>query len=1716
MKTTLRNMLGLGALFGAFCAGAEDLSFIGTTDKNPLEYKLNETITFTVTLVDRDADNAAVTGRALRWTLSHDDTALDKSGTATSDAPLVVTTALASPGFARLKVEVKGSDGAWLSGNTQFFDGGAGADVMNIPEWPAPDDFASFWRTATNALLTAAYTPVCTNYTPGNAVAGVSYFLFELPTVDGQRAATGILAKPAAADPASCGIIATFDGYGFGATSTPNANDVLAGNIVLAVTRHGENPVCADAAYYTDLQNGEMKSFCFRNLDSTVEATDQYGMILRGLRALQYAKSLPEWNGTALKVTGGSMGGYQALAMAGLDADVTACSAAIPWHVDLSGGVKYGRMTGWRPTWTANLDYLDAKNFAKLIRCPVTFTAGLGDYVCPPSGEILLFKNLPEPKKATWTQNMGHGSLHGPNCAQYVMQSPAEKTSSAQLQSGLSARTLNWVGGGANTLFSNALNWKDATGGTNAVPQSGDTLTIGVDTGNGKNDIPNLYLEQIVVSGYQTAAMNGEPLYLTSSSKGISNTGYLHFDFPVTLIGTNVTYYSSSTCVGRAALKGLDGADAGIVKTGTGRAGINGFGVSDASGFAGFRFVTIREGEWIYGINGGTGKMHLLPKGQTVIFDGANTKLSISHPCVFEDFALIETDNARGKAHAISCQMDNGTTFRGKLTVTGAPADETVFTGTFETSVDFCWNPTSAAKSFVLSGKTSTTTGDVEIARGTLRLTAGAGYSQLGTLRLSGGADAQLVVDTPPNNAFHAQKLVLDEGAERIALAAGVTLTVEGALVAGARLAPGTYTAANATWLTGEGAVVVKGMVAATLKWAKLASYANLNWSTAANWTNQTTLLNGVPIDGDTIILPGNHGPAQNTYNDLVNFRPRRIYVQGGYSCPRGNPVIFDGTDPDDGVYNDGYMYWQIPLIVNTDALTLQATSNVGQQGDISTWDGHQFTIRKKGGGLLALQSNANAYTGFRRLELYEGRVSFGWQNSGNGTSFPRDLEVVFAGKDTALRCNTDTTLRGAVISETAAAAGTNHRMGRQDADRETVTLALIGEPAADSRFTGILEAPLSLLWGPANARTFTFASSNSVNVTTNALTVTNGTVRLVEGATFTQLGALVLKGGETTGFRVEAPPAQAFHAGTFTLETGLERVHLEVGVKLAVDAATVAGAALPAGVYHAAGVVGGTSVAWISGGGYLCVGGADITLPVESGDTATARWTAGGGADRALGTAANWENATLPDLTAGSLVATFAAGTGAALDRSPNFKGLELDAPGAFALTAEEGMANFAALGSRGLATTGTGKTYDIGWPLYLSAPQKWTIGAGDTVNLSATLNGVSGLSITNAGTLNVRAAQAFGGAVSLSGGTVNLDADGAFGESATQPLAVDVASTTFNLNGVTLKRPLKWLGGKAFLTLPAGKANTIAADVDFTVNTERDVDFGAGASLRIAGDWRHGQNWTYCKGLSSAEPASVTVEGRLDVTGGGGFCLKDALTLTLLSPSNTLGGVWLWMMGANCRLYTRAPFAFTAKVGSLHQKLKGQSLQNALWDLCGFDQALSQMATASGLTITSATPATLHLVTDGYAFSGWLTNACCFAGAASLSFEGTDETRLAGTSTSTGVVQVAKGTLTFTKNGSWANASEAVVKGGTLKLEQNAVFGPETTLRIEGDTGRIALDYAGRMRLKALVLDGEEQAFGTYGAAGSGAAFTLPQFTGTGVILAGTAPAATILVFR
>lgn len=143
--------------------------------------------------------------------------------------------------------------------------------------------------------------------------------------------------------------------------------------------------------------------------------------MLRLIRAMEFIKSRPEWDGKTLTVSGGSQGGLQAVTAAALDSDVTECSAYKPWCCDL-GGIKLGRIRGWRPDCAEGLGYYDIVNMAKRVKCKTFITAGLGDYVCPPSGISVLYNNIKAPKTIEYTQGSTHG-YNPPNPKKQVLSS---------------------------------------------------------------------------------------------------------------------------------------------------------------------------------------------------------------------------------------------------------------------------------------------------------------------------------------------------------------------------------------------------------------------------------------------------------------------------------------------------------------------------------------------------------------------------------------------------------------------------------------------------------------------------------------------------------------------------------------------------------------------------------------------------------------------------------------------------------------------------------------------------------------------------------------------------------------------------------------------------------------------------------------------------------------------------------------------------------------------------------------------------------------------------------------------------------------------------------------------------------------------------------------------------------------------------------------------
>ena len=142
------------------------------------------------------------------------------------------------------------------------------------------------------------------------------------------------------------------------------------------------------------------------------------------MRALDYVKTLPEWNGRDLIVRGRSQGAAQALAAAALDPDVSMCLAELPALCD-HGGRFVDRQPGWPRYCDAGdprkidrkklreVSYFDMVFFAPKIKCPVYVSAGLIDNVCLASGIYAMFNRIPRdvPKAFCIMPESDHGDV---------------------------------------------------------------------------------------------------------------------------------------------------------------------------------------------------------------------------------------------------------------------------------------------------------------------------------------------------------------------------------------------------------------------------------------------------------------------------------------------------------------------------------------------------------------------------------------------------------------------------------------------------------------------------------------------------------------------------------------------------------------------------------------------------------------------------------------------------------------------------------------------------------------------------------------------------------------------------------------------------------------------------------------------------------------------------------------------------------------------------------------------------------------------------------------------------------------------------------------------------------------------------------------------------------------------------------------------------------
>ncbi|MDE2164681.1 MAG: acetylxylan esterase [Alphaproteobacteria bacterium] len=168
--------------------------------------------------------------------------------------------------------------------------------------------------------------------------------------------------------------------------------------------------------------------------DTSRETSYFLDMYLRDTRALDWARTLPQWDKTTMVLYGGSMGGQQSLVTAGLNpGKVTAVFVNEPAGAD-SAASLHGRKPSY-PDWQMSnplvaktAPYFDAANFTPNLTAPTMAAVGLIDSVCPPTSIFSEVNEIPAPHEIVPMPESEHMMYTPDKQGAYIQRSKAALT----------------------------------------------------------------------------------------------------------------------------------------------------------------------------------------------------------------------------------------------------------------------------------------------------------------------------------------------------------------------------------------------------------------------------------------------------------------------------------------------------------------------------------------------------------------------------------------------------------------------------------------------------------------------------------------------------------------------------------------------------------------------------------------------------------------------------------------------------------------------------------------------------------------------------------------------------------------------------------------------------------------------------------------------------------------------------------------------------------------------------------------------------------------------------------------------------------------------------------------------------------------------------------------------------------------------------------------
>jgi len=418
----------------------------GRTERtNPVGYRVGEKVVFLFSLEGDDLCGSDETFEAEYQCVPEGGKAFGGKAQISRQKGFQVEMTMTRPGFVRLNASLKDRAHRSLvrdpktSARRQYgpnvdFRGSAAAEPEKLRPYEAePADFDAFWTAAKRELAAMPMNPELEEM-PDDADTVTRCFKVRLGCL-GPRPATGFLTVPRRCyDESSYRVPVRLEFDGAGCRPQLRRERGKADEIRFHVNAHGVE-LAKDMAYYVDFfakmgVTGKLPAYIGNYVfdvkdNATPRTSYMFGMVMRVLRAVDFAKTLKEWNGRDLIVSGGSQGGLQTMWAAGLAEGITRAEPWVTWSCDL-GGFKDGRWEayGWRIPFAPGILYYDPVYMAKRIPASCFLDirrVGLGDGVAPPTGIFVSYNVCRGPKRMRLVQGNGHDDCIPPQPNQEIV-----------------------------------------------------------------------------------------------------------------------------------------------------------------------------------------------------------------------------------------------------------------------------------------------------------------------------------------------------------------------------------------------------------------------------------------------------------------------------------------------------------------------------------------------------------------------------------------------------------------------------------------------------------------------------------------------------------------------------------------------------------------------------------------------------------------------------------------------------------------------------------------------------------------------------------------------------------------------------------------------------------------------------------------------------------------------------------------------------------------------------------------------------------------------------------------------------------------------------------------------------------------------------------------------------------------------------------------------